>query len=184
MSVLYLIKSDLKAIGAKTSLFYIIIYFLFSFNKRAVMLIRLANGYKFFQAIGDRWLKSWYLIELGCRNIGPYLRIPHPKGITLAATKIGSNCMIGQWVTLGGNNCEHKMFGEYIIKTPSIGDNVQIYSGSVVAGPIDIGNDVIIGANTTVTFDIDSNSMVYNRPQISRKKVKVFGYKGAFEKYE
>lgn len=70
------------------------------------------------------------------------------------------------------------------IFVPTIGDNVQIYAGSVIAGPITIENDVIIGANSTVTFNVASNSMIYNRPSISRKKIKVPGYKGPFEKYE
>lgn len=70
------------------------------------------------------------------------------------------------------------------IFVPTIGDNVQIYAGSVVAGPITIENDVIIGANSTVTFNVASNSMIYNRPSISRKKIRVPGYKGSFEKYE
>ena len=124
------------------------------------------------------------MIELGCKNIGPYLRLPHPKGIILSATKIGSNCLIAQWVTLGGNNCKYTLTGRVKIFVPTIGDNVQIYAGSVIAGPITIENDVIIGANSTVTFNVTSNSMIYNRPSISKKKIKVPGYKGPFKKYE
>lgn len=67
---------------------------------------------------------------------------------------------------------------------PTIGDNVQIYAGSVVAGPITIGNDVVIGANSTVTFNVASYSMIYNRPSMSRKKIRVPGYNGPFQKYE
>lgn len=48
-----------------------------------------------------------------------------------------------------------------------------------------IKSDLIaIGANSTVTFNVASNSMIYNRPSISRKKIRVPGYKGPFEKYE
>lgn len=184
MKTIDLIKSDLIAIGAKTDIFHLLLYFLFSYNKRPLFLIRIANSNWRIAKICRRHLKSKYLIELGCKDIGPYLRLPHPKGIILSAIKIGSNCLIAQWVTLGGNNCKYTLIGGGKIFVPTIGDNVQIYAGSVVAGPITIENDVIIGANSTVTFNVASNSMIYNRPSISRKKIKVTGYKGPFEKYE
>ena len=186
MQTIDLIKSDLIAISAKTDIFHLLLYFLFSYNKRPLFLIRIANSNWRIAKMCRRYLKSKYLIELGCKNIGPYLRLPHPKGIILSATEIGSNCLIAKWVTLGGNNCEYTLMshGGGKIFIPTIGDNVQIYAGSVVAGPITIENDVIIGANSTVTFNVASNSMIYNRPSISRKKIKVLGYKGPFEKYE
>lgn len=37
---------------------------------------------------------------------------------------------------------------------PTIGDNVRIYTGSVVAGKIKIGNNVRIAANTVVRHDV------------------------------
>ena len=69
------------------------------------------GGGKFCQLIRPillRILKKRYHIELGCREIGPYLRLPHPYGIIIAAKSIGENVMIGQYVTLGGNNCKER----------------------------------------------------------------------------
>lgn len=109
MKTIDLIKSDLIAIGAKTDVFHLLLYFLFSYNKRPLFLIRIANSDWKIAKMCRRCLKSKYLIELGCKNIGPYLRLPHPKGIILSATKIGSNCLIAQWVTLGGNNCKYML---------------------------------------------------------------------------
>lgn len=129
-------------------------------------------------------LRSWYHIEANCKDIGPYLRIPHPYGIILSATKIGSNCLIGQYVTLGGNNCRYRIEQGKELRTPIIGDNVNILAGSVVAGPIVIENDVVIGANSTVTFDVKANTLLYNRPFVSHHKIVVPGYKGAFIKQE
>lgn len=181
-----LIKSDLIAIGAKTNLIWIILYLLFSYNKRPLILIRLINGCGKYNFIFKYILRKKYFIEVGCKNIGPYLRLPHPRGIILSATEIGENCLIGQWVTIGGNNCKTKLIvknnNSIIIDTPIIKNCVQIYSGSVVAGPIIIGNDVIIGANSTVTFDVENNSMLYSRPNISKHNVVVPGYKGPFNK--
>ena len=109
MKAIDLIKSDLIAIGTKTDVFHLLLYFFFSYNKRPLFLIRIANSNWRIAKMCRRYLKSKYLIELGCKNIGPYLRLPHPKGIILSATKIGCNCLIAQWVTLGGNNCKHTL---------------------------------------------------------------------------
>ena len=54
-------------------------------------------------------LKNQYFIEANCKDIGPNLRLPYPYGIILSAHKIGENCLMGQYVTLGGNNCKCRM---------------------------------------------------------------------------
>ena len=110
--------------------------------------------------------------------------MPHPYGIILSAEKIGQNCLIGQYVTLGGNNCKERLEEGKCIRTPIVGDNVNILAGSVVAGPIIIGNDVVIGSNSTVTFDVEANTLLYNRPIVSKHKIIVPGYKRAFNKQE
>ena len=107
--------------------------------------------------------------------------MPHPYGIILSAEKIGQNCLIGQYVTLGG---KERLEEGKCIRTPIVGDNVNILAGSVVAGPIIIGNDVVIGSNSTVTFDVEANTLLYNRPIVSKHKIIVPGYKGAFIKQE
>ena len=43
MTILDLIKTDLAAIRAKSDMWHIILYFLFSHDKRALLLIRLVN---------------------------------------------------------------------------------------------------------------------------------------------
>lgn len=142
------------------------------------------RGGKFCQLIRPillRSLKKRYHIELGCHEIGPYLRLPHPYGIIIAAKSIGENVMIGQYVTLGGNNCKgREERNGKIIYTPVIGDNCQISAGAVIAGPITIGNNVIIGANSTVTKDIPSGTLLYNSIGVSRHSYIVHGWKGAF----
>lgn len=128
-----------------------------------------------------RRLKSKYHIELGCRDIGPYLRLPHPYGIIIAAHKIGSNVLIGQYVTIGGNNCQKRTDVDgNDIYTPIIGSNCQISAGSVVAGPIQVGDNVVIGANCTVTKNVSSGSLIFNSVGISSHKYIVPGRLGAF----
>ena len=47
---------------------------------------------------------------------------------------------------------------------PIIGNNVSIGSGAVVVGPITIGDNVIIGANSYVDKDVPSNVVVAGSP--------------------
>lgn len=67
---------------------------------------------------------------------------------------MGKNCMVNQCVTTGWS---HEV-------VPTIGNNVWIAAGAVVIGPITIGDDVIIGANSVVTKDIPSHSIVAGNP--------------------
>ena len=64
---------------------------------------------------------------------------------------------------------------------PIIEDNVQISPNSVVAGPVTIGHDSIIGANITVTRDIKPHSMLYDPFAVSKRKWFVkYGYQGFY----
>lgn len=73
-----------------------------------------------------------------------------------ARTVVGKNCMIGQGVTIGGKS------GWY--EVPVIGDNVIINAGSKIIGPVRIGNNVEIGANSVVVKDVPSNCVVAGIP--------------------
>ena len=69
---------------------------------------------------------------------------------------IGKNCNIGSNVTIGGKS------GHYNV--PIIGDNVFISTGSRILGPIEIGNNVIVGANSVVVKNVLPNSVVAGVP--------------------
>lgn len=183
------IRQDMQAIKANTDTLHIILYLLFSYHKRPLILLRLLSlegwGNKIFRKLVSLRLRAKYQIECSCQSIGAPIRIPHPRGIILSAKSIGSNCFIGPYVTIGGNNQKSRpdpYNNNSMIKTPEICDNVQILQGAVVAGPIIIGNDVIIGANTTVTRDVPPHTLLYSSSQISRKRVTVLGWKGPFIK--
>lgn len=76
--------------------------------------------------------------------------------VTHARAVIGENCMIGQGVTIGGKS------GWY--EVPVIGNNVEISAGARIIGPVRIGNNVIIGANTVVAKDVPDNCIVAGVP--------------------
>lgn len=70
-------------------------------------------------------------------------------------SKIGSNCVIFQQVTIGSNTIPGSNNG-----SPTIGDNCYIGAGAKIIGNITIGNNVRIGANCVVFKDITDNAVV------------------------
>lgn len=73
-----------------------------------------------------------------------------------ARAKIGDNCVIGTCVTIGG---QKKQYG-----VPVIGNNCYLATGCKIFGPITIGDGCFIGANTVVTRDVPSKSLVSGIP--------------------
>lgn len=86
------------------------------------------------------------------------VRIVHGFSSIVVAESIGRNFEFYQNVTVGWGR-EGK---------PTIGDNVHIYAGAVVAGKITIGNNVRIAANSFVRCDVPDNSLVYGNPAVIR----------------
>lgn len=94
-------------------------------------------------------------ISLSC-NIGGGLLIPHPNGIVIHPNAvIGPNCLIFQQVTIAGA-CH-------------IGSHVDIGAGAKILGPLVIGDNVRVGANSVVTKDVLANDVVAGVPARSLK---------------
>ncbi len=71
---------------------------------------------------------------------------------------IGDNLRMGPNVGLISANHDHDDFDRWIKSKPiRIGDNVWIGMGVIVMPGVQIGNNVIIAANSVVTKDIQSN---------------------------
>ena len=88
-------------------------------------------------------------------EIGKRLFIDHGMGIVIGETAVvGDDCIIYHEVTLGGTG---KDTGK---RHPTIGNNCMLGSGSKILGPINIGNNVKIGANSVVLIDIPDNKTV------------------------
>lgn len=94
------------------------------------------------------------------KNIGGGLRVEHGFSSIIVAERIDKNFCFNQNVTVGWGKKGK----------PIIGDNVRIYTGAVVAGAINIGNNVTISANSLVTEDIPDNSFVIGNPCVMLKK--------------
>lgn len=90
-------------------------------------------------------------------HLGP--RVISPLAI------IGNNCTIFPGVTIGGGKNKNKEVG-----FPIIGDNVSIRTNSVVSGKINIGNNVNIGPNCFINYDIPENATVISTGVIVKEK--------------
>ncbi len=93
-------------------------------------------------------------------KIGKGFFIDHWMGVVIGETaEIGRDCVLFHEVTLGGTG-KHK--GK---RHPTIGNNVLIGAGSMLFGPINVGDNVKIGANTTIINEnIPSNCTIVGSP--------------------
>jgi serine O-acetyltransferase len=88
-------------------------------------------------------------------NIGKGFYIGHFGGIVVHGdAEIGENCNLSQGVTIGVL-IRGKKPG-----VPKIGSRCFLGPGATILGGVNIGDDVLIGANAIVTFDVPSNSVV------------------------
>ena len=87
--------------------------------------------------------------------------ITHPTGIVIGNCKVGENFMVFQNCCIRG-----KKPGD---DWPSIGNNVQLCSGSIIIGNIKIDDNVIIGAMSLVIKDINEPGTYAGNPL---KKIK------------
>jgi len=101
------------------------------------------------------WFKRhWYncAISPSARIYGGII-LPHPQGIVIGPeVVVGSRTWIFQNVTVGGTPGK--------VGVPHIGSDSRIYTGAVVAGPIRVGCNVVIGANVVVYFDVPNQTIV------------------------
>ena len=98
-------------------------------------------------------------IHPGAR-IGESFFIDHGQGVVIGETsEIGDGCVMFQNVTLGGT-------GKHRVKRhPTIGNNVLIGAGSTLLGPIKVGNNAKIGAETFVIMhDVPADCTVVSAP--------------------
>lgn len=118
----------------------------------------------------DKLLQGWHWLRhrRNCKRMdifmapntfGPGCHLQHRgfRHIT-STTKIGANCEILPMVLLGKKkpDIDHAEI--------AIGDNCYIAVGVTIIGPVNIGNNVTIGAGAVVTNDIPDNCVVAGIP--------------------
>ena len=92
---------------------------------------------------------------------GPGLMIVHGHVVIDGAVKIGRDCAIAPWVTIGLSGSRRWGFDS---RGPIIGDRVFIGTGAKVLGPITIGDGARIGANAVVIDDVPAGATVAGAP--------------------
>ncbi|SEA25989.1 Serine acetyltransferase [Flavobacterium gillisiae] len=168
----YLVANDLKYINR----FGLIYNMLISIRGRAVISVYyLAHNDDIFCFFLRRMLKVKYHFEVGKNvDLGIGLILHHPYNIIIDSNvSIGDNCQIDQNVTIGGNMKKFIDNGISLQTRPIIGHNVILCASCVVAGPIMVNDNCIIGANATLTFNIEEGTIVSNVNKVSEKKIKV-----------
>jgi serine O-acetyltransferase len=92
-------------------------------------------------------------------TIGSEFFIDHGSGVVIGETaEIGQRVTLYQGVTLGGTGFQRGK------RHPTLGDNVTVGSGAKLLGPISVGENAKIGANTVVVEDVPPSATVVGNP--------------------
>ncbi len=94
-------------------------------------------------------------------TIGRNFFIDHGFVVIGETAEIGDNVTIYQGATLGGTNPTN---GEGGKRHPTISDNVIISLGAAILGPITVGANARIGANSVVTKDVPEGATMVGIP--------------------
>ncbi|MFX1438165.1 MAG: serine O-acetyltransferase [Promethearchaeota archaeon] len=143
---------------------------------KAILLYRIAH---FFWKMGMPFIPR-YISEIAREltgieihpgaEIGSDFFIDHGTGCVIGETTIiGNNVTIFSGVVLGGTNIDP------VKRHPTLGNNIVIGTGAKVLGPVNIGDNVKIGANSVVVTNVPPNSVVVGVPGkiISREGEKI-----------
>ncbi len=92
-------------------------------------------------------------------KIGRRFFVDHGMGVVVGETaEIGDNVLLYHGVTLGGTSWKK------VKRHPTIGSNVVVGTGAKILGPITVGDNTRVGANSVVVTDIPPNSIVVGIP--------------------
>jgi serine O-acetyltransferase len=99
-------------------------------------------------------------------TIGRRFFIDHGMGVVIGETsEVGDDVMLYHGVTLGGRSMQK------VKRHPTLGNRVTIGAGAKVLGPVHIGDDVQIGANSVVVSDVPAGSVAAGIPAQIRRPV-------------
>ncbi|MNR14433.1 Serine acetyltransferase [compost metagenome] len=112
--------------------------------------------------VGYRIIVDWVMgVDIPIKTkIGEGLIIYH--GIALVINEnaiIGKNCILRHSTTIG-----NKIIEGTETLSPIIGDNVEIGAGVCIIGPVNIGDNCVIGVNSVVTKSLPPNSIAFGSP--------------------
>lgn len=95
--------------------------------------------------------------------IGRRFFIDHGMGVVIGETaEVGDDVMLYHGVTLGGRSLAR------VKRHPTVGSRVTIGAGARVLGPVYIGDDAQIGANSVVVKDVPAGAIATGIPATIR----------------
>jgi serine O-acetyltransferase len=137
----------------------------------AVAVQRVAHVlYKRHVALIPRIMTEWAHNKTGIdihpgAEIGAHFFIDHGTGVVIGeTTHIGKHVKIYQGVTLGAKSFPKDENGRVvkgIKRHPNIEDDVTIYAGATILGPVTIGKGSIIGGNVWLLEGVPAGTVVY-----------------------
>lgn len=99
-------------------------------------------------------------------RVGGGLAVPHPAGTGFGTdVVIGARVRLYSGVRLGAGGMEDASLDGM----PTIGDDVWVFPGAKVFGPITIGDRARVGANAWVTRDVPPDTTVVGAPARPRR---------------
>ncbi|MDZ7578569.1 MAG: serine O-acetyltransferase [Candidatus Nanopelagicales bacterium] len=111
-----------------------------------------------------RWLSDLVRFVTGIEIhpgavLGRRVFIDHGMGVVIGETTVvGDDCTIYQGATLGGSSLKKGK------RHPNLESNVVVGAGAKILGPITVGANARVGANSVVTHDVPSGTVVVGVP--------------------
>lgn len=129
------------------------------------------SKHEILKQVAGNLLEKLYGCEINCTEIDKsVLFAHHARGCTIIASKICSDVVIFQNVTIGSNLKFNKVSNEWEnVGNPIICKNVVIADGAKILGPIIIGENSFVAAGAIITKDMPANSIVYSVNQFKPK---------------
>jgi serine O-acetyltransferase len=92
-------------------------------------------------------------------RIGSDFFIDHGSGVVIGETaEVGNRCTLYQGVTLGGTGFARGK------RHPTLEDDVTVGSGAKLLGPVTVGRNAKVGANTVVIENVPPHTTVVGNP--------------------
>ena len=89
-------------------------------------------------------------------DVGPGLYVGHVGGVWInAGATLGASCNVSQGVVIGAAGG---------VELPVIGDRVWLGPHAVVTGPVHVGDDAVVGANSLVATDVPPSGVAVGVP--------------------
>lgn len=165
------IKSDLPGYGMGFwRAYFTVPGFKYTVNHRICYYLtksKLLYPFWFFQ-----WLRmKHFTYKFGIQTawnvqLPPNFVISHFGGINFFPKECGEKIYLRQGVTVGNNKRGGEGSGH-----PILGSNIEFGANSVIAGPIKVGNNVVIGAGAVVVHDVPDNCVVAGVPAKVIKRI-------------